>query len=384
MKKVEVILKVTDTCNLRCTYCYNSEKEYKPNCVSLERFEKLLTMLLTGYNLIHIIWHGGEPLCAGMEFFKQAMLVEKKVTLRSGVKIENSIQTNGTLINDEWIKFFKQNDFRVGISFDGVNNEKYRQQTDKTLKAMQKMRKAGLDFSCLAVVADDEYSLKDNYHFFADKKISFDFSRMFSEGAAKDMPQTQAKKYADQLNELFDEWLYDTDGVSVRTFAFYINMAVGGKFRVCNCSSCHGKYVSMYPDGMLYNCGREGLSAYPFGNIDDIDNVSQMFNSDGAEQLLKGSVERRNKCKSTCEFFALCQGGCADIAIMEKGLSNIPEDYCYVFKTVYTHVRDRITDVINRQVPLSELNPTIKSVLAKSLTQMGGTMQSEITDSYLK
>lgn len=383
MKKIEVILKVTDSCNLRCSYCYNSEREYKRNCVSLERFEKLLSILLTDYNYVHVIWHGGEPLCAGIDFFKQAIDAERKTELRHGVRIENSIQTNGTLINDKWIKFFKQNDFRVGISFDGVDNSKHRQQTQKTLDAMRNLKKAGVGFSCLAVVADNDYNLKANYRFFAENHISFDFSRLFTEGAAKCLSAPKAEKYAADLIDLFDEWLYDTDGVGVRTFAYYINMAVGGKSRICTCCSCHAKYVCLTPDGTLYNCGREGLSAYPFGNIDDIQSVSQMFSSEGARKLLKGSVERRNKCKESCEYFDLCRGGCADNAVMENGLENIPRDYCYIFKTVYGHISEKMTDILNRQVPLSELNPTVKFVLGKALTKMGGTMETEIADSYI-
>lgn len=384
MKKVEVILKVTDTCNLRCAYCYNSEKGYKNNRVTLEQFEKLLTLLLTDYNFIHIIWHGGEPLCAGLSFFKEAMNVERKISMRSSVTIENSIQTNGTLINSEWASFFKKHGFRVGISFDGVHNEKYRQQTEKTLQGMEKLKAAGLDFSCLAVVADEAYDLEENYRFFAEKKIAFDFSPMFSEGAAKDMPKMQTVKYANDCIALFDKWLYDTNGVSVRTFAYYMNMALGGNSRICSCASCHGKYICLSADGTLYNCGRDGVSAYPFGNIESVQSVKEMLSSEGAIRLLKGSVERRKKCKESCEYFQLCQGGCADIAIMENGLENIPVNHCYLFKTLYKHISEKIKKIVDDQVPLDTLNPTVKKVLAKSLTRMGGPMQNEIADGYVK
>lgn len=383
MKKVEVILKVTDACNLRCKYCYNSEKGYKKNCVSLENFEKLLTLLLERYNLIHIIWHGGEPLTAGLDYFERAMEIERKINMRSSVTIENSVQTNATLINDAWIKFFKKNNFRIGISFDGEDNEKYRQQTDKTLKAMKKLRAAGVNFSCLAVVADDDYDLKKNYLYFKNQKISFDFSRVFNEGAARELKKTSAESFAKKLIDLFDEWLYDVDGVSVRTFAAYLNMALGGKSRICNCSSCHGKYICLTPDGNLYNCGREGLTAYPFGNIENIGGIGEAFSSEGAKKLIGGSIARREKCKS-CEYFSLCQGGCADIAIGENGLENIPEISCYLFKTVYSHIVAKIGEVIEKKTPLDRLNPAVKAVMAKCFTRMGGEMHTEVAESYLK
>lgn len=375
MKKVEVILKVTDACNLRCKYCYNSQREYAKNCLPLEQFEKLLNVLLTGYNLIHIIWHGGEPLCAGMDYFRKAMALERKIYLDKGVTIKNSIQTNGTLIDQEWIRFFKEYDFDVGISFDGIHNEKYRGQTDKTLRAMELMRSAGVKFGCNAVVADDDYDLKANYRFFREKKIGFDFSRLLSEGGGKNMPSPGSVNYAQAMCDLFDEWLYDTQGVSVRTFGVYLNLATGGRSRLCTCASCHMKYLSIAPDGTVYNCGRDSVCRYPFGKIDDFENTQQIFASKGARDLITGSVIRRNKCKAQCPYFDLCAGGCADIAIMENGLENIPTDFCHIFQTLYGHISEAFQTITQQKTPLSQLNPTVKDILAKNLSKNIGTTE---------
>ncbi len=383
MKKIEVILKVTQNCNLRCAYCYNSGTGYAAQTLSIEKFEKLLSVLLTEYNLIHIIWHGGEPLMAGKEFFRKAMDAENRIRVQSSVIIENSIQTNGTLIDGEWIRFFKQNKFRIGISFDGIENDKYRSQTQKVLEAMKKLRAAGLDFSCIAVVADDDYDLKANYRYFAGQGINFDFNQVFGEGAAKDMAALKTSEFAKAYNQLFDEWLYDTDGVNVRSFSFYVGLAVGGRFRICTCSSCHMKYLGVTPDGTLYNCGRAGVEAYPFGNIDDFETARQIYTSDGAIALIKGSIERRNKCKKSCEYFDLCGGGCADIAIGEGDLSAMPENYCLFFKTVYSHISQTVRGLFEKNVPLDTLNPAIRTVLAKSLTRMSGPTSNDVSDTYV-
>ena len=383
MKKIEVILKVTEKCNLRCKYCYNNENSRKDECLSLERFEKLLRVLLTGYNLIHIIWHGGEPMSAGIDYFRAAMDVEKRVHIETGVVIENSIQTNGTLIDSTWIKFFKTHGFRVGLSFDGVNNEKYRQGTDKVMKAIKLLNSEGMKFGCNAVVADDEYDLLANYEFFKGLGISFDFSRIISEGGAKDMPSLESVSYAEKMCRLFDLWVKDTDGVSIRSFALYLNLAAGGNFRICSCASCHMKYLSITADGSVYNCARESMRSYPFGNIDDFEKADEIFNSDGARALVLGSVKRRNKCKESCEYFDLCAGGCADIAMVENGLENMPTEYCYVFKTVYSHVKEFYEGVMRDNTPLSELNPTVKNVFARGLSKMSMTAQNPLGDSYV-
>lgn len=383
MKKIEVILKVTDKCNLRCKYCYNSEKPCSGECLSLERFEKLLRVLLTGYNLIHIIWHGGEPLCAGIDYFRQAMDVEKRICIETGVVIENSLQTNGTLINGEWIRFFKEHDFRVGISFDGVDNEKYRQGTDKVLRAMKLMKAEGMSFGCNAVVADDSYDMKASYEFFKKLGVSFDLSRIISEGGAKSMPSLESVSYARNMCELFDYWVYDTEGVSIRTFALYLNLAAGGGFRICTCASCHMKYLGVTSDGNIYNCARDSMREYCFGNIDDFTRSDEIFRSEGATALVLGSVNRRKKCKESCEYFDLCGGGCADIAMVENGLDNIPTEYCYVFKTLYSHIKSFYDRLMEEKIPLCYLNPTVKKVLARTLSRMNTSAKNPLGDSYV-
>ncbi len=381
MNKVEVIIKVTNSCNLRCKYCYNGEKR-DSECLSLQRFEKLLTVLITKYNSISLLWHGGEPILAGLDYFKSAMDIVKRFRIQYGVDIENSIQTNGTLIDKNWIKFFKDNDFHIGISFDGINNEKYRQQTDKVLSAIQLLKKNKVRFGCNAVVADNEYDLVENYRFMAKNKIPFDFSPVFYEGCAKTLQSFNWKDYANSLVRLFDEWVYDVDGVSIRTFNLYINYVVGGPFRICTSCSCHGKYLSITPDGTVYNCGRDSLKKYPFFNIEEVNTVDELFSSKGAKALLKGAIERREKCRQKCEYFNFCAGGCSDIAVVQGGLSDIPKDYCEMFKTIYSYVESKMKTIFDDKVPLSKLNPSVKKVLADSIAKLNPFEDSSLKQTY--
>ena len=383
MKKVEVILKVTEACNLRCKYCYECDREYPTGVFPLDKLEALLRLLRTGYNLIHIIWHGGEPMLAGLAYFKEAMDVERRVHIESGVVIENSIQTNGTLIDKSWAEFFRENGFRVGVSFDGADNERFRGATDRARAGMQALRDASVSFGCNAVVADADYDLAANYAFFRREGIGFDFSRMLAEGGAKVMRPMDAKTYADALCRLYDYWITDTEGVSVRTFALYVNMAVGGKYRICSSCSCHTKYLSVSPDGTLYNCGRESMGHYPFGKIEDFAHVNEIFASEGARALIAGSIARREKCKAICPDFALCAGGCADVAIVEGGLSEIPAEYCMLFRTVYGHVKASVERLLAEKTPLSSLNPAVRGILARTLSPISDTAKAAEGETYL-
>ena len=363
MKSIRVIVKVTNACNLRCKYCYNSETEYNKEILPLERFEKLIRMLAKDYTHITVTWHGGEPLYCGLEYYQKAMAIMNELTLMLGVKIRNSVQTNGTLIDNKWIEFFKKNDWNVGISFDGLEHNKYRAAADKTLAALKMLKNAGIKFGTLAVVPEG-YDVAANYEYFKSLGYDVEFSPLFLEGGGKDMRQEES--FAKQMNDLFDKWLFDTEGVGVRTFYNYISMAVGGPYRVCSYNSCVTKFLCLAADGTIYNCSRHSVMAYPFANVDEINSSAEIFATEGFAEFLKGNVERRRKCLETCDLYDYCCGGCPDCAILENGLSNPPLKTCATFKAIFTHVKAKIEKVIADGTPLSKLNPQVKRVLASA------------------
>lgn len=381
---INVVLKPTEACNLRCKYCYNSDSDYAKTVLPIEKTEKLLLSLCKNYTKVNLIWHGGEPLLVGKEYFERAVKIEEKLHLLYNTEINNDVQTNGTLIDGEWAKFFKKYRFGVGLSFDGKDNDKYRQSADKALRAFDILKKHDVHFACMAVVADDGYDLEENYEFFKRRGVPVIFSPMFAEGGGKALSGVTAEKFADKTVSLFDRWLFDTDGVNNRTFSAYIGMALGASGRICTNGSCLGKWLCITPNGDLYNCGRAGMTEFPYGNIDDIDDAdgdgnieditAAAFKSPGFVALLRGSIERRNKCKSSnCEYFDYCAGGCPDNAMIEGGLAEPPEFSCACFKKVFGHIK-RVTDdvITNKQTPLSELNPAVKQVIIKCLTECGG------------
>ena len=105
-------------CNMNCVYCFNSRRTAKQsNIMSIETVNHIFNCVIPFYKDIYFIWHGGEPLLRPISFYKKALKLQKQYA--RGRHIDNIIQTNGTLINDEWARFFKQNNFLVGVSIDG-------------------------------------------------------------------------------------------------------------------------------------------------------------------------------------------------------------------------------------------------------------------------
>lgn len=381
MKKLVFIVKVTDGCNLRCKYCYNSNLGYKGNVLPLESFEKALKLFPYNYTDVEIIWHGGEPMICGIDYYEKAVAIEKEITTKYPIAITNKIQTNGTLINKKWINFFKKNDFKVGISFDGLENEKYRGLTEKTLGAMELLKKNSLGYSSIAVCASPEYDLISNYEFFKKMQVGVDFSALYSEGGGKDLAQTKASKFASDMCALFDHWLYDTQGVDVRTFTSFMLMALGKGYKTCNYCSCHGKFLCIDSIGNFYNCARSSMHEYLLGNVNEVEKLEQLWQSEGFAKLLKGAIARRNKCKD-CEYFSICQSGCSDTAIYENGLENIATEACLRFKVLYSYIKEKTLSLVESKEDLSKLNPAVKRAFTKCFTISNNAIIAKDMESY--
>ena len=368
IKTINIILKATENCDLRCKYCYNADSSHTNALLPLADLQRLFELCAKEYDAVSIVWHGGEPLLCGMDYMQNAMDIQHHILSEKGTRFENSIQTNGTLITPAWIRFFKKHSFGVGVSFDGVTNEKYRGQSEKVLSAMKLMKKHHLDFGCISVVGDDDVDFIGNYRLFKSLGVSFVLSPVFTEGAAKGMKPLSADTFTEKAKQLFDIWLYDKDGVGIRLFTEYISMLLGGKVRVCTNGSCHGKWLGITPDCNIYNCGREEMQRYSFGNIRTLERITDCFASDGFVSLLEGAIERRKKCKESCGLFMYCQSHCSDCAITEGALSDIPSFSCRCFREIFTYVKERTRDITDGKVRLSELNPAIRNIVLRGMS----------------
>jgi len=126
------------SCNLRCSYCYYlGKKDLYPGegsaCMDYGLLEKYIISHIEASteDIIMFSWHGGEPLLAGLEFYRKAVAFQKK-HIPSGKSIINGIQTNGTLLDEEWCKFLSGENFMAGISIDGPDELHNRHRRDSS------------------------------------------------------------------------------------------------------------------------------------------------------------------------------------------------------------------------------------------------------------
>ena len=365
MKKIQCIIKVTNGCNLRCKYCYNSAKGFKSDVITLDKIEKTFD-LFEGFDVIQIIFHGGEPMLGGMEFYEKVLELERIVTARRGTMFENLIQTNATLIDARWISFFKKNNFFVGISFDGLENEKYRGHTEDVLKSLELMRKNGLRTSAIAVVSNPNYDIGANYDYFKSLRLGVDFAIVYNEGSAKEMDIMSPDEYGRQMVELFDRWVYDKDGVPVRNLVYMLKKVLHCCREYCGNGSCVGNFFCVDVDGSLYGCSHETVKQYRFGNIADFTCHHDIINAPNFKRYVLGSIERRRICMDACPYFDYCKGGCADDALLSGDISKPNKAYCRQFQLMFDRAKAFVDEMFEKKTPLSELNPVFKEILAEA------------------
>ena len=262
--------------------------------------------------------------------------------------------------------FFKNNNIAVGISFDGIYNDTYRGKTQETLNAVSILKKNKMQFGCIAVVADKDYDIYKNYEYLKCLGVNVDFSYVFIEGNAKSIEVLSVESYVQQMIDLFDIWIYDKEGTPVRNFNYIINKIFHCGNEYCCNGSCIGNFFCLDVNGDIFGCSRESVHKYCFGNIKDVNSVSEILNSVGFKSYISGAIKRRMSCAEKCELFKYCKGGCSDDAITHGDISKQNPQYCFFFKTLYSHIKKRIDEIFEQKIDLSTLNPHFRKALIKA------------------
>lgn len=364
---------IGSVCNLNCTYCYYLEKEklYPADPNKWMMNDKVLeayiaqTIYSSREPAILFTWHGGEPILRGMEFFEKVLQLQRKYG--EGRVIENSLQTNGTTLTEDWCKFFHDHNFLIGLSIDGpehVHDHYRRYRNDqgsftKCVKGLELLIKHKVEFNTLSVVND--YNAKyplEVYTFL--KSIGSKYMQFLpvvewidphaKEHELSILPGITTKKaevtdytvdpvdYGNFLIKIFDEWVRkDIGDIFVITFDCVLTNWMRVPPPVCVAAETCGHAGVLEYNGDVYSCDHYVFPEYKLGNIQEKSLLSMM-----------GSVEQRkfgrNKrdllpryCKN-CEFLDLCNGECPKNRIIqtpdgEPGLNYL----CAGFKKFYTY-----------------------------------------------
>ena len=359
---INLLVMPTDACNMNCVYCFH--KPYSSDCgkMSIGTVRRLLDSTAPYYKYINIIWHGGEPLLMGLDFYKEVLELQRCYPC----KIKNSIQSNLTLLTPEMADFLAENNIDISGSFDGVCNEQTRGRSNDILSARQLMveRKKRCGF-IMVVSGLNVNHLIDSYLFFKEIDVNFSLN-LYLEQKGLDIGflRLDERNTVYRLNELFDYWANDTSGKThISYFKNILDFILFKKKSLCSFTSCLGRWVGVHFDGTLSPCNRYFPDRYSLGNIYDYNDIGEAFESHGFQLLLQEAIVRREKCKN-CEIYDLCNGGCNNVAFNENGITNNNGLSCRVLKAVYWHINDFINSVTSDEYS-KEINPLLANMLQK-------------------
>jgi len=350
-------------CNLGCEYCYYLPKKALYPDSTFRMSNQVLKSYVRQYIAaqqvpqIHFAWQGGEPTLMGLDFFRRVVGYQKEAA-RPGMRIENAIQTNGTLLNDDWCRFFAENHFLVGISLDGPReiHDVYRKDKgnrgtfDRVIHGIRLLKDYQVDFNILTCVsaANAEKPL-EVYHFLRDE-VGAEFIQFIPivEWERPTDPQKERKlsersvngeQYGYFLNSIFDDWLaHDLSKIFVQIFDTSFGHWIGAPGGLCVFQETCGLALVTEHNGDVYSCDHFVEPDCYLGNMLKTP-LAEMV---GSEKQRQFGLAKRNSlpqyCRS-CSFLFACNGGCpkdrTDITPDgEPGLNHL----CSGFKTFFAHV----------------------------------------------
>ncbi len=366
------------SCNLSCTYCFYMEKanlyggsdHFRMPPEVLESFIRQ-SIECQDTPEYQFAWQGGEPTLLGVDYFKSVVSLQKKYA--DGKKVTNTIQTNGTLLTDEWCRFFKEHDFLVGMSIDGPReiHDSYRikgngQPTfDAVMSGLELLREHNVSFNTLTVVNDknSRHPLEvyrflkgigdghmqfipavERLHDDAAESLGLDFSiPPFNGDLTKSARLTpwsvNPERMANFYISVFDEWVRNDVGqVFVQFFEVALSNWLGAGAGLCQFSPKCGMAGALEHNGDLYSCDHYVYPEHKLGNIMETPLV-ELMHSEVQQKFGSAKFDSLPECCQECEVRTACHGDCPKHRFVKTsdggpGLSYL----CKAYKKIFTHM----------------------------------------------
>lgn len=360
-------------CNLNCTYCYYLEKmKLYQHQNNFKMDEPLLEKFIKQYiqsqptNTLHFVWQGGEPTLRGLDFFRKVIQLQQQYAGKK--KIENALQTNGTLLNDEWCKFFKTNHFLIGISIDGPEHihNNYRvfhagskPTFEEVMRGIRLLKKYQVDFNTLSVVHKEnaKYGV-EIYNFLKEigsrfmqfipiveriannathdelKLVSNDYEGETKMAEWSVIPQ----EYAEFLIHIFNEWVKtDVGKYFVQIFDVALANWVGQNPGLCIFQETCGNALVIEHNGNIYNCDHFVYPEYLLGNIEHTEIMDMAYST----KALVFGVDKKKKLSKQCqqcEYLFACHGECPKHRFVENQDGEKHNYLCAAYQLFFKHI----------------------------------------------
>jgi uncharacterized protein len=359
-RKLQLLVKVTRQCNLRCGYC-NDWRAASPT-LSLENFERLCKTALndTLHPGVVFVWHGGEPTLVPVDYYEEVLQIQGRNNVR-GKQIVNVLQTNAAHLSNRWIDFLKRENLGLSISLDGPdtvhgNNRPTvggRSSFPLVVRTMQRLKSEGIPFGVLFVLSEELLALgaKETWKFIEEmgiEELDFVPARPPNLPRGVKLASTIAPQFVTNerwtsfMQEIFDVWWDSGSTVRVKMLDSVMSRLIGADPELCLIGGgCFGTVFSVEPEGHVNVCDVfHGEELFQLGEL-----ASDTFETIAKSARLASAIrwnEDRLKGLSSCDYFALCNGGCPhDAVIYESYGARSLVDGCCGWAPLFEHVGKR-------------------------------------------
>jgi len=370
---------VGPACNLACDYCFYLEKKalFAPG-ETYRMPDPVLSAFVANYVRsqstpeVEFVWQGGEPTLLGIDFFRRVVEIQKRYAKRK--RITNALQTNGTLLTDQWCAFLREHGFMVGLSLDGPRevHDRYRRDRaghgtfDAVMRGLGLLRKHGVAYNVLACVARDTARQPlEVYRFLRDQGVEFiqfapvverpaggdsaalglQLAGFASPGAAGGPAEITPwsvlpEEYGDFLIAVYEEWVrHDVGAVFVMNFEWALGAWIGNPSPVCVHAAQCGRTLAVEHDGDVYACDHGVYPHFKLGNVrtDRLADLAERSRRSGFGVTKETALPLQ--CRE-CEVLAACRGGCPKhrFAVSSRGEFGL-HYLCAGYRKFFCHIR---------------------------------------------
>jgi uncharacterized protein len=355
------------TCNLACSYCFFLDKEllYPGSKFRMtdEILEAYIRQLIETHrsNQVTVAWQGGEPTLMGVDFYRKAIQLQERYR-RPGMTFENTMQTNGTLLNDEWCQFFKENNFLIGLSLDGPRHlhDTFRVDKggaptfDRVMRGLRLLQKHGVEYNILVTVnrVTGDHP-KEIYRFLRDEvgttwiqfipvieRMNPDGFNLIQVGDQVSGRSVRPEQFGRFLIQVFDEWVHNDVGkIYVQTFEAalrnWMRLPTSG---MCVFEKTCGYGLALEHNGDLYSCDHFVEPEYLLGNIKS-EHMIQLVGSERQHQFGQDKYDSLPQYCLECPVLFACNGECPKNRFIktpagEPGLNYLCAGYKAFFQRV--------------------------------------------------
>lgn len=339
-------------CNLRCAYCFYRQKAglfpgVKRHRMKESLLEKLVEQAMgTDCDLVRFSWQGGEPTLMGLDFFQKAVELQAAY-VRPYQTVSNALQTNGTLIDRKWAEFLMDNNFLVGISFDGpakLHNHYRRDEKGKgthasVMRGLDVLLDAGAEVNVLTLVNDVNVQEPDAvYDFLLGTGVKFfQFVPCIEPGPGK-TPASYSitpENYGKFLCGLFDRWMDSPMDISVRDFDDLLAVYQGATPGTCIHQPRCGGYMVVEHNGDVFTCDFFVTPKCRLGNINETPLI-ELAASAGLSEFGEQKSMFSDQCKK-CKWLRFCNGGCLKHRTVLGGEVTDPSYFCMAYQMLFEH-----------------------------------------------